>query len=113
MASSGDLAWMASLWGFLGGLIYSAPKFSACLYAAREAKRGWTWCFLEMLVAQIVASIASALLAPWIIFSFHRSPEYELPALSGIIGLVANRTAPTVIEVVNGNLLKRLKGEGA
>lgn len=111
MAAAVDMAWAAGLWGFLGGIVYSAPKFSACLYSAREAKRGWAWCFLEFLVAQIVATISAAVLAPWVIFSFHRSPEHEISALSGIIGLVANRAAPGVIDVLNGRLLKKLKGD--
>ena len=69
------------------------------------------WCLLEMIVGQIVAAISAALLALPIIFNFHRSPEYELPALAGIIGLMANRAAPGVIEMLNGRLLKKLKGE--
>lgn len=111
MSATEHVAMAAALWGFLGGIVYSGPKFSACLYAAREAKRGWAWCLLEFIIAQLVASISAAVLAPWVIFSFHRNPEHEISALSGIIGLVANRAAPGVIDVLNGRLLKKLKGD--
>ena len=95
------LAYIAELpafWGFMGAFIYAAPRFSACYWQCRDTQSGWGRCLFDAVVALCVGSIAAFALAEWTKAILNRTGDYELRAISALIGLLANRLAPKVVD---------------
>lgn len=109
---------LPGVWGALGAFIYAAPRLSACLVAARQRGGGWGVCALEFATALITGTIAAAAFAPSVARLL--APDaHDLNAVAAMIGLLANPTAPKLVEtlstiasnVVSGRLLKSIKGD--
>lgn len=105
-----ELAGSAALWGFLGAFMYAGPRTVVAIYAARERGLRWGGHAAEGLIALLVGTIAAEAFAPWIQDYLKRTSAHDLRALGVMLGLVANRAAPTLVDLVAGKLMKRLKG---
>ena len=101
---------MPALWGFLGAFIYAGPRFSACYWQCKDKKIGWARCLLDMVVSLAVGTVASFALAEWAQALLNRPGAHELRAISALIGLLANRLAPKVVDKAEGLLAKRWTG---
>lgn len=104
-----DQALIAAFWGFLGAFVYAGPKFSACLYTANESGGRWGWCALEGVIALATGTIAAAALTPWAQHLTRLVEPRDLPAVAGMIGLLANPLAPGLIDAVSGRILRRIR----
>jgi hypothetical protein len=101
-------------WGMAGAFIYGAPRFGACLFAARHSRGGWARCSIEFACALITGAIAAAAFSGWAQESLGQAPDHR-NAIAAMIGLLANPTAPKLIDslstvitnVVTGRVLKK------
>ena len=105
-----ELAGSAALWGFLGAFMYAAPRTVVAIYAARERGLRWSGHVAEGVIALVVGTIAAEAFTAWIQDYLNRSSPHDLRALGVMLGLVSNRAAPTLVDLVAGKLMKRLKG---
>lgn len=104
---------MPALWGLLGAVIYAAPRFTACFFSARETGGPWTRCAAEAVTALLTGAIAAAAFGGWLARFIHQTGPGDNEAVCAVIGLLANPTAPGVIEALSGRVLNRFRGEGS
>lgn len=90
---------IAALWGLSGAFIYAAPRWMACAFASKGVALR---CSLEMIVCLGIGSIAAAAFGPWVLVFLKQRPT-DLGAISAMVGLLANPTAPKVVDMI-GNL---------
>lgn len=83
-----------ALWGLAGAAIYAAPRWLACKF---EGDGGLVRCTLDALVCLAVGTLAAAAFAPWALDFLHQKQRY-LSAIAAMIGLLANPTAPRLVE---------------
>lgn len=81
-------------WGFLGAFIYAAPRWVACAWGSRGA--AWR-CSIEAGVCLAVGAIAAAAFARWAVGFLHQAAG-DLNAVAAMIGLLANRLAPRLVD---------------
>lgn len=106
-----------AVWGFLGAFIYAAPRLTACVVAAQAARGGSLVCLLEFFTASGVGAVAAAAFAPTLAHLV--GADRDINAISAMIGLIANRTAPKLVEtlstitanIVSGRIMKTFKGD--
>lgn len=86
---------LPAFWGAAGAFIYAGPRWVACLVASHETKAGSWVCFLELVVALAVGSIASAAFSALA----HRLTNIEdSNAVAAMIGLLANPLTPAIVK---------------
>lgn len=95
MAELLDLVLAApAFWGAAGAFIYAGPRWLACAYPAK----GLAWrCTLEAAIAIAVGLVAAAAFARWTLHLLHQAPG-DLPAVAAMVGLLANRLAPMLVD---------------
>lgn len=94
MGVIGALIQQPALWGVLGAFIYAAPRWVACLVACRESGApGWL-CTLEFAVALGTGAIAAAAFSA---AALGLTGLKDANAISAMIGLLANPTAPALV----------------
>ena len=98
-----------AFWGLLGAIIYAAPKLVSCVYSA-ESRSHSTRCCAEALVALVIGAIGAAAFEPWIDSYLHGSGAQNTRAMSAVIGMLANSTAPGIIAFLGDTLLTRIRG---
>jgi hypothetical protein len=98
-----------AFWGFLGAVIYAAPKMTTCFFA--EAGRAHLRrCLIEGVTALLIGTVAAAAFQPWIAGYLHATTPAASQAMSAMIGMLANTVAPGVIRVLADTALARLRG---
>jgi len=103
--------YMLALWGFLGAFIYSAPRFSACFFANRQAGVSSLVCIVETVICLAIGTISSPLIAPWVQHFLKRDGSHETMAIAAIVGLLANPVAPKLFNIETLiSMLKSMKG---
>ena len=111
MAVIAALAMEPAWWGFLGALIYAAPRLSACLFAAQQTEGHWVQCGFEFAVSLTIGAIAAGIFGPWIGASILQATDpAQTRVITATIGLLANPIAPRIIDVLSGRVLQMLKG---
>lgn len=99
MAELVDLVLAApASWGFLGAFIYAGPRWLACAWPARGLVGR---CSLEAAISLAVGAIAAAAFARWTLGFLHQQ-HGDLPAVAAMIGLLANRAAPLLVDGLAG-----------
>jgi hypothetical protein len=88
----------AAIWGALGAFIYGAPRLIACAIACRDAGTSSWLCVLEFGVALLIGTIAAAAFSALVLSLTHLKDGH---AISAMIGLLANPTAPKVVSRVS------------
>lgn len=106
-----DPMFQPAWWGFGGALAYASMKVTACVYDASPEHGPRSKCFVEAAVALLVGTIAAASFEPWLAgYILHSTAPQETRAMSAVIGLLANQTAPGIISFLGETLLTRIKG---
>lgn len=105
----GEIAREPALWGFLGSFVYAAPRLSACAFTAKATGEMLAKCAFEAVVALGTGAIAAAAFAPSTANALG-APEH-LNAVAAMLGLIANPTAPKLIESLSGLVSNILSGE--
>lgn len=99
-----------ALWGLGGALIYAGPRLSACLFAAVDvgAKGGHAKCVFDFVLAIVAGAICgSAFAVPLAgILGLKGFPA----AVAALVGLTANKLAPTITDGVSALILNALNG---
>ena len=103
------MAWPGA-WGFLGAVVYGAPKLLACVCSTAADHPRAGQCTAEAIVALIIGTIAATAFEPWIDHYLKLNTPQETRAMSTVIGVLANPTAPGIISFLSGSLLNRIKG---
>ena len=100
-----------ALWGLGGALIYAGPRLSACVFAAADAvaSGGHGKCVFDFLMACVAGAICAAAFASPIagILSLKAYPA----AVAALVGLTANKLAPTVTDSVSALVMNALSGK--
>lgn len=105
-----DPVFQPAIFGALGAISYAAIKVTACIYDTDPAHGPRSKCFVEAGVALLVGTIAAASFEPWLALYLHSTTPQETRAMSAVIGLLANQTAPGIITFLGDTLLTRIKG---
>jgi hypothetical protein len=102
-----------AFWGAAGSFIYAAPQLTACLVAGRHAGHPPWSCILEFAVALATGAIASAAFLNVVLGV---SPMKDGNAVSAMIGLLANSTAPVLVKrlskLAGDRMASKLTGDG-
>lgn len=100
-------------WGFLGAIVYAAPKLLACVFETRtDSRHPLAFCILEFIVALFIGVVVAEMFAPWMMVFLKRDGQVELRAIAGLIGLLANPAAPVVVKGFTGRIGGMIKGAG-
>ncbi len=102
------MAWPAA-WGFLGAIIYAVPKLTTCLYAEAGAPH-LRRCFVEVITALLIGTVTAAAFQPWLAGYLHATAPQDTKAMSAMIGMLANSTAPPIIKFLGDTVINRIKG---
>lgn len=109
--SISDPSLQPAIYGFLGALIYASMKVTACVYDNDPTHGPRSKCFVEAAVALLVGTISAAVFEPWLAgYVLHTTAPQETRAMSAVIGLLANQTAPGIIQFLGETLLTRIRG---
>lgn len=100
-------ALLPALFGACGALIYAAPRFTACLFTAKETRGHVARCFSEAVVSLTVGSVAAACFGTFIAHLIHQTGEGSIPAVCALIGALANTAAPGLINAISGRLVAK------
>lgn len=102
------LTWPA-MWGLLGAMIYASTKLTTCAFAD-EGHQHLIRCFAEAFTSLCIGTISAAAFAPWLCAYMHANAPQDIRALSAVIGMLANSTAPGIINFLSETVLTRIKG---
>lgn len=108
--SAASLLDSPALWGLAGAVVFAGPKLTACIYNATETKVPYSRCVLETITALIIGVISAAAFEPWLAGIVHMTTPPDQRALSTVIGIAANPTAPGIISFLSDVILTRIKG---
>ena len=98
-----------ALWGFLGAIIYAAPKLTTCAYSEAGAPHVRR-CVIEAGTALLIGTVTAAAFQPWLAGYLHATTPQDTKAMSAMIGMLANTTAPGIIKFLSDNVLTRIRG---
>jgi hypothetical protein len=104
-----DIAASPWFWGFCGAFIYAAPRLSACLFSAQETGAPWAKCAVDGAFAVVIGPISAGAFTGSVQSYWGLTSNEHLPAVSAMIGLLANPLAPSAIEVLSVGFLERLR----
>ena len=110
MPALAQIADAPALWGFLGAVIYAAPRLSVCLFSKEPGAKALR-CLIEAVTALMIGAIAAAAFSEWIIRFLHLAQILDLRAVAATIGALATPTAPAIINALSGGLMARYFGE--
>lgn len=96
-------------WGLAGAFVYAGPLLIACVYASNLSGGKCLKCVAEFFVAMLIGVIAAAAIAPLVQELLHKNSQAWLRMIAGFIGLLANRTAPLVVDYAPSAITDRLK----
>lgn len=91
-----------AFWGLLGGLLFGAPRLSACVYARNKLKQSGedyepiAQCWAEFGIALVTGGVLAGGFGELVANRLH---EPNIAAIALIIGIVSNPIAP-VVEVL-------------
>lgn len=103
----------AAAFGLAGAFVYAAPRLSACWVSPKDDGESRGACAFEFACALIIGAIGAAAVGPWIADWRHMTQPRDLNAICVIIGLVANPSAPVLINLAPrmiSTILASLKG---
>lgn len=94
-------------WGCAGAFIYAAPKFATCVF---ENRHGGTWwrCACEFVIAMAIGTISAGVFTLWTQEWLKMKGTHDMRVIAALIGLLANRVAPTIVDVVPDALGQRI-----
>jgi Na+/H+-dicarboxylate symporter len=98
-----------AFWGFLGAIIYAAPKMTTCLFAEAGSAH-LRRCLIEGLTALLIGTVAAAAFQPWLGGYLHATTPQDTKAMSAMIGMLANTVAPGVIKLLADTAIARIRG---
>ena len=98
-----------AFWGALGSVIYAVPRLTACVYSG-EPPVHIRRCYVEGITAVMVGTITAAAFQPWLAGYLHAAAPKDARAMSFVIGMLANTTAPGVINFLSQTILNRVRG---
>jgi hypothetical protein len=108
-----DVTAQAVMWGTLGAVVYAAPRLLACVIANLKTQHGWIVCAAEAVIALVVGAISAGAVAPWFQgVLFKGGGQETMRVTAAMIGLIANRAAPKIIDGVLERALAVITGRG-
>lgn len=103
-----DIFTSPAFWGLAGAFIWAGPEWLACIFS--DGKGPKLKCTLEFIVRLLTGVLAAAAFTPWVLEIFHNSENRTQP-IAALIGLMANTTAPKLVDVLSARALKVFKGD--
>ena len=95
-------------WGSAGAFIYAAPKLATCIFEHKEGGGGWRRCGFEFVIAMVIGTVSAGIFAPWTQDWLGMKGDHDMRVVAALIGLLANRVAPTIVDVVPDALGQRI-----
>ncbi len=92
-----DVTGLPAFWGFLGAIIYAAPRLTTCLYAEAGTAH-FRRCLTEAVTALLVGTASTAAFSPFLAGYIHATTHQAADALAAMIGMLANVSGPTIIK---------------
>ena len=105
-------AWLFNepmFWGACGAFIYAAPKLITCIFEARDGKGHWLHCGLEFIVSMVIGTISAGAFGPWTQRWLGMVGTEDVRVVAVLIGLLANRFAPVIVNVAPDALGERMR----
>lgn len=102
--------------GSIGAFMYAGPQFLLCYRNCRRNGESVIECWIEFIISMLVG-VGAAIGAGQYLAAFLRQNElHQLLAVSTLVGLLANRTAPALIKLFSAQpmlqaILKSLGGK--
>lgn len=103
------------VWGLAGAFIYAGPNLLLCIQKCRAEGCPITDCIMEFVVAMVIGGLAAEISAPYLSAFLRQTEPHQVRAIAGVVGLVANRAAPGLINILSARpmlqaILKSLGG---
>lgn len=115
----GGVADAPALWGALGCFIFAGPRLSVCVFTPHAERCSAARCMGEFVIAMLVGTTFAAVFGPWGQELLRAGSEGSRNGVAGMMGLVANTTAPKLTDslsaaingLFSGRVGRSLKGE--
>jgi hypothetical protein len=102
-----DQIWVSGAWGLAGAFIWAGPQWLACVFSGEGQPLK---CSLEILIRLATGAIAGAAFTPLVLDLLHHGADRSQP-IAAMIGLIANTTAPKVVDTLSARIAKAFKSE--
>lgn len=96
-------------WGACGAFIYAAPKCLTGIFESLNGKGHWLHSVLEFVIAMIIGTMSAGAFGPWTQRWLNMLSADESRVVWTMIGLLANRVAPTIVDVAPDALGERMR----